>query len=85
MITLQAGEKLPGCRSDKSLINDIWMIHVWPNLRPLKQRLKLTLSTAELTRAFRHRSYVYEQIVPPESNERLEFLGDAVVDLVVRE
>ena len=54
-------------------------------LEALKQRLKLTLSTEELTRAFRHRSYVYEQIVPPESNERLEFLGDAVVDLVVRE
>jgi ribonuclease-3 len=41
---------------------------------------------ALLTQALKHRSYVYtidEESI--ESNERLEFLGDAVLDLVVTE
>jgi ribonuclease III len=37
-----------------------------------------------LFQALCHRSYVYEQDLPPiESNERLEFLGDSVVELAV--
>lgn len=56
-------------------------------LEALKRRLKLELDTAELRRAFLHSSYVNEQ--PPElkleSNERLEFLGDAVIELAISE
>lgn len=35
--------------------------------------------------AFRHSSVIYTQKVDLESNERLEFLGDAVLDLVISE
>ncbi|MFB6285933.1 MAG: ribonuclease III [Candidatus Bipolaricaulia bacterium] len=56
------------------------------NLATLCQSLDLPLSEAELQAAFLHSSYVNEL---PESgltsNERLEFLGDAVVDLAVSE
>lgn len=38
-----------------------------------------------LHRAFVHSSYAYEKPEESESNERLEFLGDAVLDLVVSE
>ncbi|EFK11495.1 ribonuclease III [delta proteobacterium NaphS2] len=39
---------------------------------------------ALVIQAFRHSSYVNEQMVPGlEDNERLEFLGDAVLDLAV--
>ena len=33
--------------------------------------------------ALTHRSYAFEQTKPPPHNERLEFLGDAVLDLIV--
>jgi ribonuclease III len=33
--------------------------------------------------ALTHRSYAYEQLVPPAHNERLEFLGDAVLGVIV--
>jgi len=36
-----------------------------------------------LTRALTHRSYVNEHPEIPEDNERLEFLGDAVLDFIV--
>lgn len=38
-----------------------------------------------LTRALTHRSYSNEQTIPSQHNERLEFLGDAVLDLVIGE
>ncbi len=39
-----------------------------------------------LRRALTHRSYAYENDLDPgETNERLEFLGDAVLDLVISE
>lgn len=57
-----------------------------PTLAALHQALEVPLREAELQAAFLHSSYVNES---PEagltSNERLEFLGDAVVDLAVSE
>ena len=50
----------------------------------LSRRLGLPFSNlALLTRALTHRSYVNENPNALEDNERLEFLGDAVLDCVV--
>jgi ribonuclease-3 len=50
----------------------------------LSRRLGLPFSNlALLTRALTHRSYVNENPDSLEDNERLEFLGDAVLDFVV--
>ena len=51
----------------------------------LAQRLNLPLGDdlRLLTRALTHRSYVNEHPDVPADNERLEFLGDAVLDFVV--
>src|SRR3989344_783852 len=38
-----------------------------------------------LKQAFIHRSYLNESKEPIESNERLEFLGDAVLELIISE
>ena len=53
------------------------------SLTELAERLNLALSAEQLRRAFLHSSYVNEQAEPGESNERLEFLGDAVIELAV--
>jgi ribonuclease III len=48
------------------------------------QRLKLPITDSMLlTRALTHRSYLNENPEALEDNERLEFLGDAVLDFVV--
>jgi ribonuclease-3 len=50
----------------------------------LAQRLSLPFSDLRLlTRALTHRSYVNEHQDVPADNERLEFLGDAVLDFLV--
>ena len=50
----------------------------------LSRRLGLSFTNLSLlTRALTHRSYVNENPGSPEDNERLEFLGDAVLDFVV--
>lgn len=50
----------------------------------LSRRLGLSFSNlALLTRALTHRSYVNENPNALEDNERLEFLGDAVLDFIV--
>jgi len=51
----------------------------------LTERLNLPLGgdLRLLTRALTHRSYVNEHPDVPSDNERLEFLGDAVLDFVV--
>jgi len=50
----------------------------------LEQNLRYTFSDPELAEtALRHRSYIHEQPEPLDSNERLEFLGDAVLSLVI--
>ena len=52
----------------------------------LAQRLGLSFSNISyLTRALTHRSYVNEHDDAVQDNERLEFLGDAVLDFVVGE
>ncbi|HEY6798727.1 MAG TPA: ribonuclease III [Kineosporiaceae bacterium] len=48
----------------------------------LEQRLGITVGRELLVRALTHRSYAYENGNLP-TNERLEFLGDAVLGLVV--
>ncbi len=50
----------------------------------LARRLKLAFTNPSLlTRALTHRSYINENFTALEDNERLEFLGDAVLDFVV--
>ena len=50
----------------------------------LSRRLNLPFSNLSLlTRALTHRSYVNENPNSQEDNERLEFLGDAVLDFIV--
>lgn len=52
----------------------------------LNERLGLSFSNLSLlTRALTHRSYVNEDQSASEDNERLEFLGDAVLDFIVGE
>lgn len=53
-----------------------------PPLEDLVRRLGVTVDGPLLTRALTHRSYAYENGGLP-TNERLEFLGDAVLGLVV--
>ncbi len=59
-----------------------------PNLlespQDLSERLKLPFSNwLLLSRALTHRSYLNEHTDALEDNERLEFLGDAVMDFIV--
>lgn len=54
------------------------------NQKTLEDRIKFYFKNPDLCRqAFVHRSYVNEADDNLESNERLEFLGDAVLELVV--
>ena len=48
----------------------------------LARALGVDITPASLVRALTHRSYAYENDNPP-TNERLEFLGDSVLGLVV--
>lgn len=53
---------------------------------PLEARLAVSFRDPELLRrALTHKSYAYENKVPDSHNEKLEFLGDAVLDLVLGE
>lgn len=54
-------------------------------LQALERKLGLGIPAAELRRAFLHSSYVNERPEEGESNERLEFLGDAVIELAISE
>jgi ribonuclease-3 len=54
-------------------------------LRALEKSLNLGISSTKLRRAFLHSSYVNERPEELESNERLEFLGDAVIELAISE
>lgn len=57
------------------------------NFRALEEKLGIKFKNAEyLTQAFVHRSYLNEHHdFPLGHNERLEFLGDAVLELIVTE
>ncbi len=63
------------------------MIHDSPGLEPpqdFAKRLSLPIRDARLiSRALTHRSYINEHPEALEDNERLEFLGDAVLDFIV--
>jgi len=52
-------------------------------IQELVKALRLRIPPDVLERAFLHSSYVNEVGDPRGSNERLEFLGDAVIDLAV--
>ena len=78
-----------------------WVSSLWKRLKPSGELDELSpeslrsledvvsyrfQNTDLLVKALKHRSYVYErQGSGIESNERLEFLGDAVLDLLVAE
>ncbi len=55
------------------------------NFTELKDRLDLDIPEKELRKAFHHTSYVNESEGEIRSYERLEFLGDAVIELAIRE
>ncbi len=77
-----------------SLQDELGTFHVdrmvWLGLQPLEDLEKATSITFSdrslLRQAFLHSSYIYEQGGNPwESNERLEFLGDAFLGYVIAE
>ncbi len=57
------------------------------NIKDLQEKIKITFNDEQLLQqAFTHRSYLNENSDPNlDNNERLEFLGDAVLELVVTE
>jgi ribonuclease-3 len=56
------------------------------NLREFSKLLKIPLKNAAIfNNALTHKSYAYELGTPSLNNERLEFLGDAVLGLVISE
>ena len=56
------------------------------NLLDLSNKLGITLDNpALLEQAFVHRSYLNEHKFPLGHNERLEFLGDAILELIISE
>jgi len=55
------------------------------DLTELKKRLDLDVPGEKLKKAFLHTSYVNESDDGGRSYERLEFLGDAVIELAIRE
>lgn len=59
---------------------------VMEELNDLEKKLGYTFKNVGwLRQALTHRSYSHENRDPgPEDNERMEFLGDAVIDLVIR-
>ena len=59
-------------------------MRIFESAPELSRRLNLPFSKLSLlTRALTHRSYVNENPTSSEDNERLEFLGDAVLDFIV--
>jgi ribonuclease III len=60
------------------------MIH--SNLALLEERLGYTFTNKQLlTTALTHKTYAFEASTPLEYNERLEFLGDSILNFVIAE
>lgn len=58
----------------------------WKAIALFERRIAYSFKDrALLTLALRHSSFVHEHPQQPESNERLEFLGDAVIEILVTE
>ena len=56
------------------------------NIRRFEEIIGYTLKDKKLiTNALSHSSYANEKKLPEGSNERLEFLGDSVLSIVVSE
>jgi len=70
--------------SRETLVTSLFEPRDFESASDLNERLGLCFSNLSLlTRALTHRSYVNETPASPEDNERLEFLGDAVLDFIV--
>jgi len=56
------------------------------NLKPLEKKLGYTFNDKQLlTTALTHKTYAFEAQTPIEYNERLEFLGDGILNFVTTE
>jgi len=70
--------------SRETFVTSIFESRDFESPSDLSRRLGLPFSNlALLTRALTHRSYVNENASSQDDNERLEFLGDAVLDFIV--
>ncbi len=55
-------------------------------MNPIEARLQYRFQKPELLlQALTHKSFAHEQKAPEFHNEKLEFLGDAVIDMVLSE
>jgi ribonuclease-3 len=56
------------------------------DLRQLEQTIHYTFSDKELLKtALTHKTFAYEASLPVEYNERLEFLGDSILNFIATE
>jgi len=56
------------------------------NLKPLEKKLGYTFHDKQLlTTALTHKTYAFEAQAPVEYNERLEFLGDSILNFIIAE
>ena len=56
------------------------------NLKPLEDHLGYTFTDKQLlTTALTHKTYAFEAQTPLEYNERLEFLGDSILNFLIAE
>ena len=56
------------------------------NLKPLEKLLGYTFKDTQLlTTALTHKTYAFEAQTPIEYNERLEFLGDSILNFIITE
>ena len=56
------------------------------NLKPLEEHLGYTFTDKQLlTTALTHKTYAFEAQMPLEYNERLEFLGDSILNFLIAE
>jgi ribonuclease-3 len=56
------------------------------NLKPLEKLLGYTFKDKHLlTTALTHKTYAFEAPTPVEYNERLEFLGDSILNFIIAE